>query len=734
MAPAYGKARPGTRATLVLALALAGCSSRPPAVQNPPAPKGAGAMIHELNAAARQQGVVETRHGLEIADPFRALEEDSPLTRRWMRLQTARTEKVLGPYAMPALRERLETLLSIGVLGEPAVAGERVFYTKREGERERPVLLLARDGQPSEGPLVDPLAYGDRAALDWFYPSPDGTRVAFGISHAGDERSVLHILDVDSGRTLPDRIERTKWTQLAWLPDGSGFYYTRYPAPGEPDHDPDHPDSYFQRVFFHRVGSDPADDVRVFGSDRGTDFPSVDVSDDGRWLVITVFRGWSRSDVYLLDRGPDGARRVTPDDTHPLEPVTVGRDAVTVGRVHRGTLYLQTNEGAPRGRIAAVDPPHAADRDRWRDVVAERPDATLEDWALAGGRLVVHHVQGLQSRLTSVALDGGGAPVEVALPGPGTVSGLAAGHKSGRLAFGFSSYLHAPTLLAQASAEKAPAPIDRVRHDVDLDRYALTVERVRSADGTRVPVQLVHAKGLRRDGTHPVLLTGYGGFDRSLLPTFTRHALHWLERGGVYAVANLRGGGEHGEAWHRAGMRENKPRVFEDFEAVLRWLTDGGISRPERIVVTGRSNGGLLVGAALTRAPDAFAAAASYVGLYDMVRFDRFPPAELWVSEYGDPDDPAELRVLHGYSPYHQVREGVAYPAVLLEAADRDSRVHWAHSTKLAARLQEATASDAPVLYYQQEALGHGAGTGRSDLVDQYTRMYAFFDRVLDRR
>jgi prolyl oligopeptidase len=715
---------------VVLALAAACATPTPPAAVGG-TPNGTQPMIEELNAEARRGAVVEQVAGLRIEDPYRALEEDSPLTRRWMQAQTARTEQALGPWTTDRTRRRLRALFAIGTLGSPAMGGDRLFHTRRMGDREQAALFMVEGGTPRADPLVDPLDHGERASLDWFYPSPDGRLVAFGISQRGDERSTLRILDVDGGHTLPDTIERTKWTRLEWLPDSSGFYYTRYPAPGEPGHDPDQPESYFPRVFFHRLGGDVADDPRVHGSDRGTDFPGVSISDDGRWMVLNVFRGWSRSDVYLFDRGADPeARRVAPDAAHPLVPVAVGRDALTFGRVHRGRLYLFTNEGAPRWRLAAVALEHAGDRERWHDVVPEPAQGTLDAWAMAGDRLVVHAIDDVRSRLLRYDLSG--QPLgEVPLPARGSASGLTDAPQGERFAFIFSSYLHAPTLFVQDGDAPAPSEVVRVEHDLDLGRYELRMAHVRSADGTRVPVQLVHARGLEPTGDHPVLLTGYGGFNLSLLPSFSRHALHWIERGGVYAVANLRGGSEHGQAWHRAGSLENKPRVFEDFEAVLRWLVTSGISRPERIAITGRSNGGLLMGAAITRAPQAFAAAATYVGLYDMVRYDRFPPAELWISEYGDPNDPEALRTLHGYSPYHRVRDGVRYPAVLVEAADHDSRVHWAHSTKLAARLQEATASDAPVYFYLQRQLGHGAGTRLSDLVDEYARMYGFFDSVL---
>jgi prolyl oligopeptidase len=723
-------------AAAVLILILAGGCGRTP---EPPAsprhgPEDPLVRIRELNAKARAHGVVEQFGDLSVEDPFRALEEESPLTRAWMDAQSDHTARSLQPWMTSAQRDRLRALFSVGSLGAAALGGERIFYVKREGAREQPALYMASVG--SEGSptlLLDPVDHGDRASLDWFYPSPDGRLVALGLSHRGDERSTLRVLDVESRSFLADTIPRTKWTRLAWLPDASGFYYTRYPGPGERGYDAEKPESYFPRVYFHALGIEAESDPLVYGSEGPTDFPSVSVSDDGRWVVLNVFRGWSRSDVYLLDRDEPASKRSEAQEGGRAVPVAVGLDALTYGRVHGGRLYLFTNADAPRWRLVAVDPLEAPRRERWRDVVPQQPRATLEGWAIAGDTIVIHAIDDVRSRLLRFDLDGATLP-EAPLPDRGSAAGLTDAPGGKRVAFTFSSYLHAPSLLVLDAGREEPRVVDRIHHDVDLSRYVLRVEQVRSRDGTAVPVQLVHRRDLEPTGSHPVLLTGYGGFNLALLPSFSRSALYWLERGGVYAVANLRGGGEHGEHWHRAGAGEDKPRVFEDFEAVLTWLATSGISRPDRIVITGRSNGGLLMGATITRAPHAFAAAATYVGLYDMVRYARFPPAELWTSEYGDPEEPGALRFLHGYSPYHQVRDGVAYPAVLVEAADHDSRVHWAHSTKLAARLQEATASDAPVYFFMQRQVGHGAGTRLSDLVEEYARMFAFFDSVLAAR
>jgi prolyl oligopeptidase len=669
---------------------------------------------------------------MQVHDPYRALEEDGPTARAWIDAHNERTRDALAASHSPETAARLKELLSIGYIDSVALGGERVFVTKREGDREQAALYLLGAAGAAPELLIDPLQWGERAALDWSYPSPDGRYVAFGVSANGDERSVLHVLDVDARKLSDERIDHAKWSSVAWLNDASGFYYTRYPRPGEPGYDEEEPDTYFPRVFFHALGSDPARDPNVFESSERTDFPYVAVGDEDRYVVVGNFRGWTASDLFLLDRGARASARVpAPDDAHPLQPVVEGLDKLTTGVMHRGWLYLATNIDAPKKRLVRVRPAQAAKQDNWQSVVPEGA-GVIDSWTLSADEVIVHTIEAMSSRLVRHAL-GGGAKGDVALPARGSVGALTADPHERRFAFTFDGYFHPPALFLHdaATPERASAPVFQVAHDLDTSAFATSEATVTSADGTPVHVWYVHRKEMTPSGNNPVLLYGYGGFDVSLLPRFTRSALYWIERGGVYAVANLRGGGELGEAWHRAGMLENKPRVFEDFEAVIRWLTTSGISRPGRIAITGGSNGGLLIGALLTRAPETFGAAAAYVGLYDMLRYHLFPPAALWISEYGDPRKPEDARWLGAYSPYHNVRDGTAYPATLIETADHDTRVHWAHSTKFAARLQHAQAADQPIYFLMERKQGHGRGTRLSDLVRRYERQHAFLRQAL---
>jgi prolyl oligopeptidase len=675
----------------------------------------------------------ENIHGLEVFDPFRWLESDTEESRAWMQEQSGRTERALDALRDEATGERLRQLLSMGEIGGVSATEGPIFFLLREGDREQHALFaLAAEGGEAE-PVVDPQDFGEQAAIDWFYPSPSGRYLAFGVSSGGDERSRLLIRDAVSGGLLPDRIEHTKWCSLSWLHEETGFYYTRYPRPSEPDYDAGDPDKYHIGVFFHRLGDDAGSDLPVYRGPQKTDSPLPSVSDDDRWLVIANFRGWSASDVYLMERGKDPAGRATaPDPAHPLLSVVEGEGETSSGLVHRGTLYLFTNLGAPRGRIVAVEPERAGQRSAWREVVAEA-DGAIEEWVVAGDHIAIHYIEEIRSRIRLFDLEGTFCR-EVELPARGSLGALAADPGGKWLSFSFSSFFYPPVLCLHDLGRGVTRTLFQVAHDIEQEQYRLERVKVASRDGTPINVYFMYRGELKRDGGNPVLLYGYGGFRVSLLPGFTRSALYWLDSGGVYAVANLRGGGELGEAWHRAGMLENKARVFEDFEAVIRWLAGSGISRPDRIAITGGSNGGLLVGAMLTRVPESFRAAAGYVGLYDMLRFHLFPPAELWVSEFGDPRDPGAARYLHAYSPYHQVRDGVAYPAALIETALHDTRVFWGHSAKFAARLQQASASQRPIYFYLERDAGHGQGVGLRLLVDRYRRLYSFLERELGLR
>ena len=644
---------------------------------------------------------------------------------RWTAEQNAGTRRVLD--ALPSrdrVRARLDELLQVGLLEVPRVAAGAAFYLRRDAGKDQSVLYVREPGSVTDRALVDPNELtGDRlVTIDWFYPSPDGRYVAYGLSRGGDELSTLHVIEVATGHVLDDRIPDTRFSSVAWLPDVSAFYYTRYPAAGSV---PPGEERYNIRVRFHRLGDEPEADAVVFGEGRAPiDLYDLLVSRDGRRLLIHVHEGWAKTVLYVLDRATD-------------EIVSTGeeRDAIVRGEWAGERLYVLTNWQAPNWRVIELDPA-TLDLDAGREVVAERDDRVIAEHALAGGRLVTHELQNASSRIRVYALPGGEVEREVELPDLGSVQGTPGGRSPGiagewdrdELLFGFTSFLHPPAVLRCELGSGAVTTFAKLDAPPGFDpaEYETRQVECRSADGTRVPVFLVHRRGLEPDGRAPVFLTGYGGFNVSMSPYWITSLPFWVESGGVYAVAVLRGGNEFGERWHRDGMLDRKQNVFDDFVAAADWLVDEGYTSRERLAIGGGSNGGLLVGAALTQRPDLCRAVVCEVPLLDMLRYHGFQVAKLWISEYGSADDPEQFRWLHAYSPYHRVADGERYPAVLLTTALGDTRVDPMHARKMAARLQAATASGLPVLLRVDEDAGHGIGKPRSMQLDSLTDSWAF--------
>jgi prolyl oligopeptidase len=678
----------------------------------------------------RTEEVVDTWHGVKVADPYRWLEKsDSDEVKSWTEKQNAHMRKLLD--AVPdrqRIADRLWQLHEIGALGVPVVKGEgkkrRYFYTRRTGKQNQPVLYL-REGGGAERVLVDvnQLSTDGTRALDWWFPSEDGRLVAFGVSSNGDEESVLKVREVATGEDLPDVISRTRACSVAWLPDGKGFYYTRYPLAGTV---PPGEEKYHRSVHFHKMGTDPALDPKVFGEGRDLkDYPHVQLSPDGRWLGIEVGQGYARTEVFLLDTRAAGGKPV---------PVVTGQAAIyKVAEVLDDRLYLLANEGAPRYRLFSADPRRPA-REHWKEVIPEGPD-TLSSIHYIGGRLAASYLRDASSRVR--LHDARGKLLrEVALPGLGTAADLSGQQRGRELFFSFVSYL-TPTIVFRHDLDKrddegATTVWQRLSPPIDASGFEVSQVRYPSKDGTQIPMFLVHRKGLERDGKNPTLLYGYGGFNISLTPAFAAQVAPFIERGGVYAVANLRGGAEYGETWHQAGMLGNKQNVFDDFIGAAEYLIREKITSPQRLAISGRSNGGLLTSAVLTQRPELFRAVISGVPLTDMLRYQKFRIAQLWIPEYGSADDAEAFKWLYRYSPYHRVKDGVDYPAVLIFTAESDSRVDAMHARKMAARLQAATSGTRPVVLRLESKAGHGAGKPLRKLIEQYTDEMAFLFGQLD--
>jgi prolyl oligopeptidase len=669
---------------------------------------------------SRTVPLTENLHGHQVSDPYRWLEDDaSGETAEWTRQQNALTEEYLGSFpGREGIRTRLAELLAIGAISVPFPANGRYFYQLREGGQNQPVLLVREGLSGRDRVLVDPNGLNQRGttALDWFYPSDDGKLLAYGLSEDGSEESVLHLMEVDSGALLPDRIPETRAADLAWLPDNSGFYYTRYPASGQVAEGEEH---YHRAIYFHRLGQDPRSDQLVFKPEQKEHWPGVDLSPDGRWLVVAVARTFDQTDVYLKDRVNDG----------PLVVVAKDLDASFDAAVVRDTLFLRTNLDAPNYRIFTADPANPA-RESWREIVSARSDAVLETMGITRDHLVLAYVERASSRLRIATLEGR-LVRDVPLPSIGSLFGIGVEWDSTELLIGFSSFIVPPAIYRIELPTGTAELWKQVQVDIDPHRFAVDQVTYPSKDGTPVTMFIVRPATLERDGARPVYLTGYGGFNISMLPGFSRSMLLWLESGGVVAIPNLRGGGEYGEAWHQAGMLGRKQNSFDDFIAAAEYLIREKYTSPGRLAAAGGSNGGLLMGAVLTQRPDLFRAIIIQVPLLDMLRYHLFLIARLWIPEYGSPDIAEEFGWLAAYSPYHQVKQGMPYPAVLLATAESDTRVHPMHARKMTARLQAATVSNHPILLRLETQAGHGAGKPVSKLVDELTDSWTFVFKEL---
>ena len=664
-----------------------------------------------------RENVVDDLHGAKVVDPYRWLEADTTeRVREWTDGQNARTRAVLDALPERAgFARRLRELLSVGLLSTPRPIAGRTFHTRREGEQKQAVLYVRNALGDDDRALVDPNAL-DReglVTLDWYYPSPDARYVAYGLSRGGDEMSTLHVLEAATGKDLADRIPHTQRSTVAWI-DG-GFYYTVHPAPGSVAPGDE---NYYRRVRFHRLDDDPARDELVFGEGRPKeDILGVSTSENGRWVLLTAFKGWATSDVYLLDRSRPERGLVT---------VIEGQDAIAEGFVLHGRIWLRTNLSAPNYRVVSVAC-ESPDPSRWKTVIAEGNDVTVS-FDRTRDRLAVLRLVRATSRLTTYDLDGKDE-LEIPLPTLGAIEIVEGEHDGDRVGYTFQSFTQPPIAFVADARTGAAGELVRLRMPDRLDVASIAVEQTAyaSRDGTEVTMFLVHRKDVRPTGRVPTVLNGYGGFNISRTPAYSAGVAAWVEAGGLFALPNLRGGGEYGETWHRAGMLANKQNVFDDFHAAAEALVATGWTESRHLAIVGGSNGGLLVGAALTQRPDLFAAVYCAVPLLDMLRYQNFRIARFWIAEYGSAEDVEQAKWLRKYSPYHNVRAGLRYPPVLFTTAEGDSRVDPMHARKMAALLQaQSEDPDSVVLLRVDRDAGHGIGKPLDKQVDDFADQYAF--------
>ncbi|HYI65636.1 MAG TPA: prolyl oligopeptidase family serine peptidase [Candidatus Limnocylindrales bacterium] len=667
---------------------------------------------------------VDDYHGERIADPYRPLEDsDAPASRAWIEAQNALTERVLGEVpARREIRARLAELWDYPRAGAPWRRGDAWFQLRNTGLQDQDVLWVAGAPGAEGSPLLDPNALSDdgTTALSAAAVSESGSLVAYATSVAGSDWRTWGIRRVATGDDLPDRLPWSKFASAAWTHDDAGFFYGRYPEPPA-DAAYDAPNRNME-LRYHRLGDDPADDPIVFATPAEPEWNyEPEVTDDGRLLVVTVWRGTDPTNrVYVADL-TGGA-----EDAH-VRPLLDTADAryELIGGVD-GTLYLLTDRDAPRGRVVAVD---IADPAELREVIPEGANA-LETVRLVGDRLAAVSLDDAHHRLTIFETDGSHV-AEVDLPGIGTIGQLEGRRDDDELFLTFMTFAAPSFVLAVAMRDGGVREVGRPALPWDPNAFVTEQVFVDSPDGTRIPLFLSRRRGVVPTGEVPTLLYGYGGFQVSVGPTFKAEWLAWMERGGLLAVASLRGGGEYGREWHDAGRLERKQNVFDDFAASARWLAASGWTRPARIGISGRSNGGLLVGAGLTQYPELFGAAIAEVGVMDMLRFHRFTIGWGWTSDYGSADDPDQFRSLRAYSPLHNIRDGVSYPPTLVTTGDHDDRVVPGHSFKFTATLQAAQAGDAPVIVRIDTDAGHGIGKPVSKLIDERADVLAFLDLAL---
>jgi prolyl oligopeptidase len=681
-----------------------------------------------LSASATHSGppkapahpVEENFHGTAIVDNYRWLENaNDPATQKWVEEEMSYTRALLDPLpGREQIHKRLTELLSIGSIDAPHTAGKYYFYTKREGMQNQPVLYVRESVDGNDRVLFDAnqLVADGTIALDWFQPSENGKYVAYGTSPSGSEMSTLHILETKTGAALPDTIERTRAASIAWLHDNSGFYYTRYPKKGDV---PEGQEMYNRHVFYHQLGADPATDDLVFGEGRDPeDWPIVELSNDGRWLVITVEQGWTKSELFLMDLNSD----------KPPSRLTTDKNFLYRATVYDGKAYITTNEDAPRYRVFVTEAGDF-DRDNWKELIPQS-DAVLQGTAVYGGKLFTQYEQNASSQLKLFDLDGKKRS-DLTLPVIGTVFGAHGKWDKDEIFYGFQSFTFAPSIYRydlKTNATSLWAKVDAP--SIDPSAYEVKQEWFNSKDGTRAPMFVVHKKDLAKDGHNPTLLTAYGGFNVSLTPSFSRTAYLWMEHGGVFAVANLRGGAEFGEDWHRAGMLEKKQNVFDDMIAAAEHLISEKYTDKSHLAIQGGSNGGLLMGAMITQRPDLFRAVVCQVPLLDMLHYQNFQIAKLWIPEYGSADNAEQFKWLYAYSPYHHVKAGMEYPAILFMTAESDTRVDPMHAKKMAAEMQAEAKNGAsktrPILLRIEVKAGHGAGKPVTKQIEEFTDVYSF--------
>jgi prolyl oligopeptidase len=649
---------------------------------------------------------------VEIVDPYRWLEDQqSPQTRSWIDAESAYTQSLLDRCpGRPAIRKRLTELEKVDVVSTPFPRQGRYFFMKRLAQQDLAAIYVRRGIHGSDELLVDPhpMSRDHNTSVVIEDVTSDGKILAYGVRRGGEDEVSVVFLDVDSRKPLADQLPRARYMGVALKDDKSGFYYTRHEKVGP-------------RVYYHTIGTDSDTDRLLFGKGYGPEkIVMTSLSQNGRHLLFTVLYGAAARKTEVYYQPVDAPGKVVPI----VNDVESRFQAQFVG----DRLYVLTNWKAPNERIMEADLKNPSPK-AWKEVVPTGK-AVIQEFTAVGGRVYVNYLENVTTRIK--VFDPEGAPLgDLSLPGIGTVSSVVGRWTDDEAFFSFTSFLVPPTIYRYSVSRGSLSVWARMAVPIANDRFETKQVWFESKDKTRIPMFLVFPKGIKLDGTYPTWLTGYGGFNLSRTPTFSATAALWVESGGVYALPNLRGGGEFGEDWHRAGMLEKKQNVFDDFLSAAEWLIANGYTKPEKLAIAGGSNGGLLVGAALTQRPDLFGAVVCSVPLLDMLRYQKFLVARFWVPEYGSAENAEQFNFLRAYSPYHNVKAGTKYPAVMFVTGDSDTRVAPLHARKMCALMQADNASGRPILLHYDTKSGHSAGKPINKQIDDEADILSFVFKEL---
>ncbi|NJO57013.1 MAG: S9 family peptidase [Richelia sp. RM2_1_2] len=681
--------------------------------------------VHNLNYPATSKSEqVDNYHGTEVADSYRWLENpDSPETKAWVEAQNKVTFSFLEKIPQREdIKKRLTKLWDYEKYGVPFKEGNRYFYFKNDGLQNQSVLYTLKNLDDKPIVLLDPnqLSADGTVALSGISISEDGQYLAYGISIAGSDWQEWKVRNIDTGEDLKDHLKWIKFSGASWTNDSKGFFYSAYDAPNEKTKLEDV--NYYQKLYYHQLGQPQSQDTLIYQrSDQKEWGFNGSVTEDGNYLIISVWLGTdSKNLVFYKD--------LTNPQSQVVELINKFEASYSLIDNDENIFYFQTDLNASRGKVIAIDTKKPGSKN-WQEIIPETTE-TLESVGTLNNQFVAEYLKDARSQIKIFEINGDFVR-EIQLPGIGSVGGFNGKRSDTETFYQFTSFT-APGIIYRYDMVTGESTIFREpKVDFNADNYETKQVFYKSKDGTQIPMFITHKKGIKLNGNNPTYLYAYGGFNVSLTPTFSVSSLIWMEMGGVYAVPNIRGGGEYGEAWHQAGIKDKKQNVFDDFIAAAQWLIDNGYTKSEKLAIAGASNGGLLVGACMTQRPDLFGAALPSVGVMDMLRFHKFTIGWAWVPEYGSSENPEDFKTLYAYSPLHNLKVGTAYPATLITTADHDDRVVPAHSFKFAAALQAAHDGDAPVLIRIETKAGHGAGKPTTKIIEEAADKWAFLVKTL---